>query len=951
MMNDYRHHTCLRIATWYPFLTAVVTLMLPTLICGAERELPLAVAEIQRSEPVDFGTDILPLLKRNCLACHHQKEAEGGLVLETLAAVLAGGDTGPGVVAHDAAASLLLTRATGAEEPLMPPEDNAVGALPLTADELGLLKLWIEQGAAGSDDAGVQPVQWQAIPESIRSVYALDVAPDNTLAAVGRANRVVIVDLRTNAEISRLVDPDLTTGPAADVDLIQSIAFSPDGNRLATGGLRTVRLWKKTPAAVSANLSPLAAATGLIATNDDQTSAAVVNAIGDVEVWDLANQQRLHVLRGHSQTVTGLAYATQANRIVAGQQFGALTVWDAATGTKVCEYDAQVAMDDLVAAGDGTMIAILNAARKVELLRIVPASESEPAKIERVHEALGGISDALAVQWVSQPAPLAVVASESAGVVFIEPSSNQNVRTIPQEAVVHSIAVSADQTKLVTGGRDGKIRVWNVADGQPITTAQGSQTSHMLISRAVRDAARETAEIARLTAKTAALETLLKQEDEALAKATEARDKAVMAVTDATAKHVTAMALVATTQTGLDAANVDAANTPTAETKAVVDKATIDLDTHTKAAAVTADAKTKSEMELVNREQAFATATAAHAAATAAIPAHLTKIQMRTLHAERASAAEKQVQQQFAVAPAIVAVTFSPDAQRIAGVDANGATRVYATADGLPLSEFPATDVNESSELHWITDSLCVTAPSSRAELLSTVQDWQLERTIGGLDSPLLSDRVTALDFGRDGMALAAGSGAPSRAGEIKIFAVPSGELLRDFGDVHSDTVHALDFSPDGLTLASGAADKTIRLLNIATGQTERTLEGHSHHVLGVSWQDNGRALASASADLSIKVWDVESGQVTRTITGFPKEITSVEFVGTTNQVIAALAHGEVRLIDTSSGAAVRNFAANGDFLFAARVSDDGKKVIAGGQSGMIRVWNFENAAVIAELP
>lgn len=950
-MNDCCHQTFLRVSTWSPFLTTALTLVLSTLVCGAEPDLPLPVAEIQRSEPVDFGDDILPLLKRNCLACHHQKEAEGGLALETLAAVLAGGDTGPGVVPHDTAASLVLARATGAEEPLMPPEDNSVGAVPLTAEELGLLKLWIEQGAAGSDGAAMQPIQWQAIPESIRSVYALDIAPDNTLAAVGRANRVVIVDLRNNAVVGGLVDPSLTTGPGADVDLIQSIAFSPDGNRLATGGLHTVRLWKKTPAAVAANLSHLAAAAGLIATNDDQTSAAVVNAVGDVEVWDLANQQRLHVLRGHAQTVTGLAYATQANRIVVGQQFGALTVWDAATGTKICKYDAQSAIHDLVAAGDGSMIAILNAARKVELIRIMPASESEPGKMERVHEALGGISDALAVQWVSQPSPLAIVASASAGVVCIEPGSNQTARTIQHEAVVDAIAVSADHTKLITGGRDGKIRVWNVADGQPISTAQGSQTSRMLSSRAVRDAAREAAEVARLTAKTAELETLLKQENEALVKATEARDKAAMVVTEATAKHVEAMVLVVTTQTGLDAANVDAANTPTADTKAIVDKAIVDLDTHTKAAAATADAKSKSEMELANREQALAAATAAQVAANAAIPAHQSMIQMRTRHAELASEVEKQLQQNFAVTPGIVTVAFSPDSQRIAGVDANGATRIYATADGLPLGEFTASHVSESTELLWISDSLCVSAPSCRAELLSTVHDWQLERTIGAIDSPLLSDRVTALAFGRDGLSLAVGSGAPSRAGEVKIFAVPSGELLRDFGDVHSDTVHALDFSPDGQTLASGAADKTIRLLNIATGQTERTLEGHSHHVLGVSWQDNGRALASASADLSIKVWDVESGQVTRTITGFPKEVTSVEFVGTTNHVISALAHGEVRLIDTSSGAAVRNFAANGDFLFAARVSDDEKKVIAGGLSGVIRIWNFENAAVIAELP
>ncbi len=1025
------------------FLAIVARLGLATLTTAAELQLPLPVSEVQRSEPVDFGNDILPMLQRNCLACHHQKEAEGGLILETLASVLAGGDSGPGVVAHDATASLVFTRASGTEEPLMPPEDNTVGAAALTAEELGLLKLWIEQGATGRDASEMQPIQWQPIPESIRSVYALDIAPDNSLAAVGRANRVVIVDLTNNTEVGQLVDPSLTVGPVADVDLIQSIAFSPDGNRIATGGFRTVRLWKKTPAQIADNLAPLAVAAGLVAINDDQTSAAIVNAIGDVEVWDLANQKRLSTLAGHPDAITGLAYATQANRIVVGQQFGLLTVWDALTGNKICELDTQSAIVDLAAAGDGTLIAALNASRKVELLRVVAATETEAAKIERVHEGLGGIGDALAVELMSQPSPLAVVVSESAGVVCIEPNANQNLRTINHEAVVNAIAVSADHTKLVTGGRDGKTRVWNLDDGKPIATASGSPASRLILAAAQRDAARQTAEVARLTAKTAELETLLKQENEALVKVTEARDKATTAVTEATGKHVAATTLVTTTKTTLDAANVeaakaaemiktsteqlaafkvaaetlatelqaalvpldaakaevakleqvnaedktplnnakanverlqtafsekqtaktaadeqvtktqmelDAANKLAADTKVVVDKTTKDLETHTKAAAVTEEAKKKSETDLMNREQALAAATAAQVAATAAIPAHQTVIATQTRHSEVLTGIEKQVQQQFATAAAIVAVAISLDGQRIASVGADAIARLYATADGLPIREFAANDASATTEMLWVADTLCLSAPRHSSELFSTALTWQLERTIGAVDSLLLSDRVTALDFGRDGLSLAVGSGAPSRAGEVKIFAVPNGELLRDFGDVHSDTVLGLDFSPDGRTLASGAADKTIRLLNVVTGQTNRTLEGHTHHVLGVSWQDSGRTLASASADLSIKVWDVESGQVNRTITGFRKEITSIEFVGTTNQVIAALAHGEVRLADTSNGGAVRNFGAGGDFLFTARVSDNGKKVIAGGQSGVIRIWNFENASLIAEL-
>ena len=61
---------------------------------AAAVDLPLAVAEMQRSEPVDFAKEIMPILKRNCLACHHEKEAEGGLVLESSESIHKGGDSG-----------------------------------------------------------------------------------------------------------------------------------------------------------------------------------------------------------------------------------------------------------------------------------------------------------------------------------------------------------------------------------------------------------------------------------------------------------------------------------------------------------------------------------------------------------------------------------------------------------------------------------------------------------------------------------------------------------------------------------------------------------------------------------------------------------------------------------------------------------------------------------------
>src|SRR5262245_8124946 len=64
---------------------------------------PLTVAALKRETVVDFESEVLPFLKNNCLACHNQTKAKGGLNLETPQLILKGGDTGPAVVPHKAA--------------------------------------------------------------------------------------------------------------------------------------------------------------------------------------------------------------------------------------------------------------------------------------------------------------------------------------------------------------------------------------------------------------------------------------------------------------------------------------------------------------------------------------------------------------------------------------------------------------------------------------------------------------------------------------------------------------------------------------------------------------------------------------------------------------------------------------------------------------------------------
>ncbi len=89
-----------------------------------------------------FETRIRPLLADRCYACHGARKQESGLRLDSLQAMLDGGELGRAVVPSEPGRSLLLLAVRHEDELRMPPEQK------LSTREIADLTQWIEMGAA-----------------------------------------------------------------------------------------------------------------------------------------------------------------------------------------------------------------------------------------------------------------------------------------------------------------------------------------------------------------------------------------------------------------------------------------------------------------------------------------------------------------------------------------------------------------------------------------------------------------------------------------------------------------------------------------------------------------------------------------------------------------------------------------------------------------------------------
>ena len=122
--------------------------------------LGLSLAGLLASEAlpatVDFYRDIDPIFHASCYTCHGPDKQEGKLRMDSRAALLKGGEDGPGFVAGNGAKSAIVARSLGEGDGARMPKKKA----PIAPGEIALIRRWIDQGAPWPERAGSDARHW-----------------------------------------------------------------------------------------------------------------------------------------------------------------------------------------------------------------------------------------------------------------------------------------------------------------------------------------------------------------------------------------------------------------------------------------------------------------------------------------------------------------------------------------------------------------------------------------------------------------------------------------------------------------------------------------------------------------------------------------------------------------------------------------------------------------------
>ena len=435
------------------------------------------------ADKVTYKTDVKPILREHCFACHNQDDATASLALDSYEGLMAGGAGGEVLAAGDVDGSRFWKLVTHEEEPIMPPDSDKI-----SEKQLQVLRAWIEGGLlkdAGSKsvkkrksviakiDASKlgKPVGEPSMPEQLfhepvlwtprtGPVDAIATSPWAPLVAVAWQRQITFYHTDTHELLGIL--PYLDGVPRV-------VRFSRDGSLLLVAGGRHA-------AAGSATLFDVKTGARLVTLGDelDIVLAADISpdlslvAIGGpkkkVRVYRVADGELAYQINKHTDWVTALGFSPNGRLLATADRSGGAQLWQAAAGHERADLR-------------GHKGAITSLDWRADSAMLATASEDGTAKLwnpsgKQIKSVQAHTNGVLSVRfsrtghWVTAGRDQKIKTWKSAG------GAVTDFGKMPGMAL--AAAFSQDDTKIIASDYTGMVRVFNVKSKKQLATLQAN---------------------------------------------------------------------------------------------------------------------------------------------------------------------------------------------------------------------------------------------------------------------------------------------------------------------------------------------------------------------------------------------------------------------------------------------------------------------------------------------
>jgi WD40 repeat protein len=424
---------------------------------------------LQAAEPSYFR-EVRPVLQRQCQGCHQPNLKSSNLDLSSYEGLVAGGKRGPGL-------SFLMKFVTGESKPQMP-----LGQPPLPAEQIAVLKAWVDAGGKDDTPAGARetvsldkPVVYTQPPV----LTALAFSPDGKTLAVSGNREILIHTLDGSTAPKRL---------AGLSERILSLAFSRDGSLLAAGGGTPARfgelqLWELPSGKLRHSVMLTGDTVFGASISPDAQLVAVGCTDNTVRIVDAATGKELHRMGAHENWVLGTVFGADGKRIVSVGRDRAAKLTDAATGGFLENVNllrgelaaiARHPSKEIVVIGGDERIPYVYLMDRPKVMKIADDT-TLVRKLERQNGPITGLA------WSPDGRRIAVAGAAPEVNIYDADTGARVAACKGHTAGIYAVAFSPDSGVVAAAGFDGMVRLYDAGTGElkkafvPVPLEKGSE--------------------------------------------------------------------------------------------------------------------------------------------------------------------------------------------------------------------------------------------------------------------------------------------------------------------------------------------------------------------------------------------------------------------------------------------------------------------------------------------
>jgi WD40 repeat protein len=198
-------------------------------------------------------------------------------------------------------------------------------------------------------------------------------------------------------------------------------------------------------------------------------------------------------------------------------------------------------------------------------------------------------------------------------------------------------------------------------------------------------------------------------------------------------------------------------------------------------------------------------------------------------------------------AESVTTVSYAPDGTTLVSGSWDNTLRFWRLPDGNPIKTIKGHE-DKISAVEFISNEHIVSAGFDGVVRMWEVSSGRLLRELKGH-----KDKIMCLSISPKREMLVTGS----MDGTARVWDAKTGNCVRVI-DVNELGVRAAGFSPDQNFVVTGGNDAALKLWSVATGKCLRDFQGHLREITATRFSSNGRLVISSSVDGTVMIWEVD---------------------------------------------------------------------------------------------